>query len=330
MFLNYIPSYVALGEIEPIDSLVARDNFDLADFYPALLDSFRAGDKLYGLPRDNDTKVIYYNKSLFETAGVPAPVANWTWNDLRDAAIKLTRRDGGATRYGFGFEPDYWWLVWVWQHGGDVLDDPFRPTAVKLDDPASVSALQFLQDLIYKDKVTPPPSMLNTDDMKQLFSDGKLAMLFGNHALIPWFTEAPGLSWDVAPLPRDVTRANIAGGAGFVIDRRSTHKEAAWTLMKFLTGPKGEAMLAESGVITPARRSVREDNIFLRRQPYKATVFLNETENGRPVPNFPGVTAMDRLINEALAPLWRGEKPAADVVADLAPRLRQLLGLQGR
>lgn len=330
MFLNYIPSYVALGELEPIDGYVARDTYDLTDFYPALLDSFRANGALYGLPRDNDTKVIYYNKIQFAEAGIPEPSAGWTWQDLRAAALKLTRRDGPSPRYGFGFEPDYWWLVWLWQRGGNVLDNAFRPTDFRLDSPEGISALQFLQDLIYTDRVTPPPAQLNTDDMNKLFREGRLSMVFGNHALVPWFTETPGLSWDVAPLPRDLSRANVAGGAGFAIGKRSRNKDAAWQLMKFLTGPKGQAMLAESGVITPARRSVREDNIFLRLQRYKAGVFLTETEIGRPVPNFPGVTEMDRAINEGLKPLWRGERSAAEVVRDLTPRIRTILGLQGR
>jgi multiple sugar transport system substrate-binding protein len=325
MFLNYIPSYVRLGELEPLDAFTARDNVDLGDFYPALLDSFRADGVLYGLPRDNDTKVIYYNRDQFAQAGLPLPGPGWTWDDLRNAALTLSRVGAPAGRYALGLEPDFWWLVWVWQNGGDVLDDPLKPTAVRLDSPQSVAALDFLQRLIHVDKVTPPSSQLNTDDMAQLFRDGRLAMMFGNHALVPVFTEQTNLSWDVAPLPRSVERANVAGGAGYVVSRRSQHKDAAWELVKFLTGRKGEAIFAESGIITPARRSVREDNIFLRQQSYRADIFLSETELGRPVPNFRGVTDMNALINAALTPLWRGEGDAASIVRELTPKLQQII-----
>ena len=74
---------------------------------------------------------------------------------------------------------------------------------------------------------------------------------------------------------------------------------------------------------------MREDNIFLRQQLYKADVFLTETEIGRPVPNFPGVTAMEQAIDQGLAPLWRGERSAAEVLRDLVPRIRQVIGLAG-
>jgi multiple sugar transport system substrate-binding protein len=327
MFLNYIPSYAASGELEPIDAFVARDRFDLSDFHAALLDGFRAEGRLYGLPRDNDTKVIYYNRAHFAEAALPEPAEGWTWADLRAAALRLARPAGPAPRYGFGFEPEFWWLVWLWQHGGDLVDDPYRPTACLLDTTASIEAIQFLSDLIHRDRVTPPPDQLTTEQMSRLFREGRLSMLFGNHALIPWFTETKGLSWDVAPLPRDRTDANVGGGAGFVISRRSAHKEAAWQLVTYLTGRKAQAILAESGVITPARRSVREDNIFLRQQPYRAEVFLRETQRARPVPNFPGVTAVYQAINEGLAPVWRGERPAEDALHELAAQVRRLAAL---
>ena len=329
MFLNYLPSYVPLGELEPIDQFAARETTALTDIYPALLNSFRVNGRLYGLPRDNDTKVIYYNRAHFAEAGIPLPRAGWTWDDLRQAAMALTQRNGGADRYGFGFEPEYWWLIWLWQNGGNVLDDPQNPRSVLLNSPSNVAALSFLQDLIYGDRVTPPASQLNTDDMNRLFREGRLSMMFGNHTLVPWFANTPDLSWDIAPLPQGSERANVAGGAGFTISRRSEHKEAAWQLVKYLTSVKAQAILAESGLIMPARRSVREDNIFLRQQPYQAEVFLDETEIGRPVPNFAGVTDMERLIDEALKPLWRGERGAAEILRDLEPLVEQVIGVGG-
>lgn len=329
IFLNYIPSYLSSGELEPIDRFVAREPAATADIYPALLASFRAGGRLYGIPRDNDTKVIYYNRAHFAEAGIPEPHDGWTWEDLRRAAIALARPEADRPRYGFGFEPEYWWLVWLWQGGGQILDDPFRPSTVLLNSPANIATLQFLQDLIHRDRVTPPPDALNTDAMNALFRAGRLSMVFGNHTLVPWFANEPELSWDIAPLPQGAERVNVAGGAGFVIGRRSQHKEAAWALLRYLSGPKAQAILADSGVIVPARRSVREDNIFLRQQPYRAEVFLSETAIGRPVPNFPGVTAMERVIDQALASLWHGDKSAAEMLPELHAAVERILGLDG-
>ena len=325
MFLNFIPAYVPAGELEPLDGYVARDGVDLSDFYQPLLEGFRVGAGLYGLPRDNDTKVIYYNRAHFREAGLAEPADDWTWDDLRRAARALRRDDANAPRYGLGLDLDYWWLVWHWQNGCPVLDNALEPTTARVDEPACVEALQFLQDLIHADRVTPPPELMTTEAMNRLFRRGELSMVFGNHALVPWFANTAELEWQVAPLPRGLERANVAGGAGFVLSRRSAQKEAAWQLIRFLTGPKAQAVLAESGTITPARRSVREDSIFLRQQPYRAEVFRSESAVGRPIPNFPGATDFYRLMNEGLLPVWRGERRPADVLRELAPQAQRIV-----
>lgn len=326
MFLNSIPSYAAQGELASIEPWVQRDQVNTGDFYPALLEGFRLGGRLYGLPRDNDTKVVFYNRAHLAEAGLQPPLDTWTWEDLRTMALRLTRRDDGLGRAGFGFEPD-WWLPWVWQHGGDAVDHPFRPSQVKLTDEQAIAALQFMQDLIYKDGVTPPVKQLNSEEMSRLFREGNLSMLMGNHTLVPWLSNTPGLSWDVAPLPRDARAANVAGGAGFAISRRSDarQQEAAWQLLHFLTSPKGQSMLAESGVITPARRSVREDNIFLRQRPYRAQVFVAESENGRSYPDFSGAAEFYRVVGAALAPVWAGERTPAEALSVVAPELRRIV-----
>ncbi|HLI28630.1 MAG TPA: extracellular solute-binding protein, partial [Chloroflexota bacterium] len=143
MFINYVPARAAAGMLANLEPWLARDPIDLTDFYPPLLDLFRYHGALYGLPRDNDTKVIYYNRQLFDAAGVPYPQPGWTWDDLRALAAALTRRDehGRPLQYGFGFELA-WWRLWVWQNGGDVFDDPLRPTRYRLDEPAAIEALE--------------------------------------------------------------------------------------------------------------------------------------------------------------------------------------------
>src|SRR5205807_8370913 len=103
------------------EARVAASRLDLSDFPPALLELFRYQGARYGLPRDNDTTVIYYNKGAFDAAGLAYPRADWTWDDLRALARALTLRDGDGrvARYGFAFEAAHWWRLWVWQNGGD-------------------------------------------------------------------------------------------------------------------------------------------------------------------------------------------------------------------
>ena len=328
MFYSNVPAAAAGGMFERLDTYIEHDGFDLSDFYPRLLDLFKYQGSYYGLPRDNDTKVIYYNKTLFAEAGLDPPKADWTWTDLRNLASRLTRRDsvGRTLQYGFAFETQTWWRIWVWQNGGAIVDDPFNPTRLRLGEPAAVDAIQFLADLVNADRSTPPPDVLSsTGKIVGLFAEGRLAMAFGNHAVVPALANEASLKWDVVGLPMGRERANLAAGAGYAIAASSTKKDAAWELLRYLEGTRGQALFAESGLIVPARRSVREDNVFLRQQPYDAAVFARETEFGRPNLTIPQTSKSDRLIEVALGPVWQGEQMAAEAIDQLVPRLRPLV-----
>jgi multiple sugar transport system substrate-binding protein len=328
MFLDNVRGYASEGRLAPLDAFIERDGFDLSDFYPRLLELSRYQGSYFGLPRDNDTKVIFYNRTLFQDAGLEPPRRDWTWTDLRNLANRLNRRDaaGRPLVHGFAFEANEWWQIWVWQNGGAVFDDPFEPRQVRLSEPAAVDALQFLADLVHADRVTPPLDvLLDSGAIFRLFREGRLAMAFGNHAQIPGLIEVPDLHWDIVGLPARRAQANLAGGAAYTIAAGSSQKEAAWALVRFLEGPRGQALFNESGLIVPARRSIREDNIFLRQTNYDSQVFADETDRGRPNLNSPLSTDAKRLSNDALLPLWRGEVSAQTAVESLVPRLQQLL-----
>ncbi len=328
MFLDYLPTYASRGLLENLDPYIQRDNYSLTDFYPGLLEYLKYKGSLFGLPRDNDTKVIFYNKTLFDEAGLPYPTSGWTWEDLRQTAIKLTKsEDGNITQYGFAYEPDDWWLLWVHQNGGEVYDNYSNPTKTLMDSSEAIEAVQWLANLTNIDKVTPPYDVQRTSlNIGQLFQDGKLAMAFGNHALVPAFAKIPGLRWDVVGLPQKVNRVNAAGGSGYVISSASKHKEAAWTFLKWLEGPKGQAVFTETGVMVPARRSVGQADVFLKQQPpHNAQVFLEETELGRPNPMFKGVQQVTSLFNEAFVPVWKGQMTAKEAIDEVVPRVDNLL-----
>src|ERR1051326_571055 len=75
LFLNNVPSYASKGVLEPVDTLAQQSSYDVQDFVDAELQLFRFQGKLYGFPRDNDTKVLYYNKDAFDEVGVAYPDA---------------------------------------------------------------------------------------------------------------------------------------------------------------------------------------------------------------------------------------------------------------
>lgn len=329
LFWSEAPVDVPQGYFMDLTPLMQAENYDDKDFFDGLLVHFKIpGKGFYGLPRDSDTKVIFYNKRLFNQAGLPYPKSDWTWADLR--ATTLALKKANVAPYAFAFEPNSWWMIWMWQNGVKIFDDKLFPTQTDLGLPAAAEAVQFFANLINVDRVTPPyEQMLDSGNIATLFKEGKLAMAFGNHALIPAFATQPDLEWDVVGLPHQVRRANVAAGAGYVITAKTAHPEAAWTFLKFLSGFKGQAIFAESGVAVPARRSVAQSEVFMDQRPsHNAKVFLDEAEIGEPTPAFPGSSDIMELMNNTLTPVWQGQQEAGNAIKSVLPQIESIIAKQ--
>lgn len=324
LFWSEIPNDVAKGYFMDLTERMEAENYDLKDFFSPLLIPYEINGRFYGLPRDSDTKVIFYNKRLFNRAGISYPRSGWTWDDLRQISLQL--KQAGVAEYSFAYEADNWWMLWVWQNGLQVYDHKFEPTTTYLGEPAAAEALQFPADLTNVDKVTPPYELLNSADIATLFIEERLAMAFGNHALVPAFAQVEGLEWDVVGLPQKVRRANVAAGAGYVIAATTDKADPAWTFLKFLSDPKGQAIFAESGIAIPARRSVAQSQVFMEQRPeHNARVFFEETEIGETNPAFPGAETIMELVNRSLVPVWHGETDAASVLQKIVPGIEAII-----
>ncbi len=153
------PDYQTRDQLLDLSPLIARDGFDTSALADLAVKDFTAPDgHLYGLPRDLSTIALYYNKTMFDAAGIPYPDATWDWDKLVEVATKLTKTSGGTTQWGFYTETsdmENYWSSLVWQAGGDILS-PDKKTVV-IDTDQAAAGIQFLQDLIYKDKVMAQP-----------------------------------------------------------------------------------------------------------------------------------------------------------------------------
>jgi multiple sugar transport system substrate-binding protein len=319
-FLTNVPTYAAAGALKEIKPILAKHGSSIPVGYTsALLSSFSYNGKVYGFPRDNDTKVIFYNRKLLKAAGVPIPSGSWTWDDLRAAALKLTVRSGSRiSQYGFAFETG-WWRLYVWQNGGELFDNPAAPTKVTLASPAAIQAVQFFADLINKDKVTPAANQIaDSTNIGPLFASGQLALAFGNHALIPTFVKTPGLDWGVVGLPHFAGHkpVNAAGGAGYVISRWTAAPEAAYQLWSYITGPVASLQFAGGNDLVPDNPAALRSSAWLSK-PYNR-VFSEQTALGHAGPTFAKWVNVDNVIEPQLDKVWIGESTAATGLAAAA------------
>ncbi|MBW3594326.1 MAG: sugar ABC transporter substrate-binding protein, partial [Actinobacteria bacterium] len=163
--------FVARGAIEPIGDLLADRGIDLADYYEPPVQAFTYEGALQCMPQNVSSLAVYYNKKLFQQAGIDPPHGGWTWDEFRATAIALTAGDVD----GLGLDPEIIRVApFVWSNGGEITDDPEAPTRFTLDEPAARDALEFIISLVRDDRVVPTETEIAAQDSETRFINGKL------------------------------------------------------------------------------------------------------------------------------------------------------------
>jgi multiple sugar transport system substrate-binding protein len=242
------PDWIARGYMLPLGGLAQRSGFDTSHFFPALLDGFKGpGGQPYGFPKDWSPLAEYTNDAVLAQAGLAAPS---TWSELRAAAVQI-RAATGVTPICISAD----WarlLAFVEEKGGSMLDDSH--TAATIDSPQAKAAVEFYVGLV-RDGLAAQPSDLGEGWCGQAIADGKVAIAFEGNWLLPIIKDS-GISYSIHPMPSNVRRGNLAFTVAYAIASSSEHKQAAWTLLSYLTGREGMQLWINSGVALPSRDDV--------------------------------------------------------------------------
>jgi ABC-type glycerol-3-phosphate transport system substrate-binding protein len=337
MFLFPVPRYAADGVLENLDPWIQKNNIQVNDYWPALLESVKHNNSVYGLPRDIGLEVLYYNKAIFDEAGVAYPTDAWTWDDLKAAAQKLTVVEGGGRvkRYALGMEGGKYSL-WMNQNKASILDDMTNPSKCTMTDPQSVAAIKFFADLMSQNQAMRDANLSQSGGDAAVFQSGQAAMIVQNASRISAFNEA-GLSYDVAPvpIPQGGQRAASAGGAAWAMSSSSANKEAAWTFLSWLQSTNGgQRLYTESGEIFPALQSTAKSEAFLKAQqpPQNRQAFLTEGENARVgrFGYFPEWSELeDSVITAGLQKVWAGEATPEQALPEICGQVDSFLKERG-
>ena len=335
-FLWPTPKYAAEGVLENLDSYIEASGYDLKDYWPGLLESAKYEGSVYGLPRDIEANVLYYNKDLFDAAGVSYPDDTWTWDDLLAAAEKLTVKDasGVTTQYALAAEGGKY-TKWLNQNGGAILDDYVNPSKCMLDDPKSVEAITFFADLMNNGYAMRDADLSQAGGDAAVFASDQAAMIVQNTSRVSAFNQA-GKNYDVAvvPTPAGGQRWNGAGGAAWVMSSGSDNKDAAWTFMQWLQSDGGgETLYTERGEIFPALQSVASSPAFMTDQPPANKQGIIDEAAASGVGGFGYFPEWDELDSSVISPnlqrIWAGEATAEEVLPELCEQANQFLADNG-
>ena len=260
--VDYFVTFATKGVLENLTPFAEQDpDFQTADSFPQIVDRFTVEGKLYAIPRDvAPFACVFYNKDLFDQAGLPYPTDDWTWDDLLRFARALTKKDANGRIIQYGFY-SWAWKNFIYGNGGSLVDDVKHPTASRIGDPRTISGLQFYADLANLYHVMPTPMALANLGMgiDMMFASGRLGMFLSGVWETPLLRNY-NFRWDVAMFPknREGIRGFGTGGSGYSILRSSKHKKEAWEVVKALTSETAQARLPERGLAQPARIRVSE------------------------------------------------------------------------
>ena len=280
-----VPMFVDRGAFVPLDDFIASQNYplDTSIYLPGVMEPGKWEGVQYLLPKDFSPMAIYYNKKLFDAAGVAYPVEGWTWDDLLATAQALTKSDASGNVVQWGIQlPGPWttgFEYWVAAAGGSLISEDGASFVGYMDSPEVQNAVQFYADLYNKHKVAPPPADMNAfGGGNSEFDNGTAAMrLFGR-----WpqsgMKENPNIDLGVAPLPAGAQRAGVLFWGGFGISSLSDNPEAAWRFLRYYTGAEGAQVWKDWAL--PTVKSVAEES-GLSTDPIEG-VWLNELNHLAP------------------------------------------------
>jgi sn-glycerol 3-phosphate transport system substrate-binding protein len=224
----------------------AADKAWLKAFYPALMANGTYKGKVYGIPFQRSTIVMYWNKDAFKEAGLDPDKAPATWNEMAQMAAKLVKKDasGNVTRWGV-MVPSTGYAYWMFQafareNGHDLMNKEGNRT--NYANPDVIAALQYWRDLGAKYKVM-PEGTVEWGTLRQAFTEGKTAIMWHTTGNLTAVKDTAKFPFGVAMLPASKQRGSPTGGGNFYLFKKTTPEErkAALEFVKWMTTPERTA-----------------------------------------------------------------------------------------
>ncbi|QOR72619.1 sugar ABC transporter substrate-binding protein [Ruania alkalisoli] len=317
-FANYA-SYQASGVLAPLEDV------DTSVYQTSLAEAYATDGTQYALPSSFSNVVLFYNKDLFDAAGLEYPTADWTWEDERAAAEALTDADAGV--WG-DYQPISYheYYKTVAQAGGQFLTED--GTAVAFNSPEGIAAAEWL---VNKSGTTMPTAEqgAGTPDFDSgLFAGGELAMWHTGIWMFGALAEAD-FAWDIAVEPGDAQQASALFSNAVGVSASSENQAAAAEFAQFLTSsPTTVDVRLESGwELPPIADQAQLDTYLQQDNPANRQAVFDSLEQVALAPSIgDGQAEMQDIVTEELTEAAAGRKSVEEALASAEERVNALLG----
>ncbi|MBP8639101.1 MAG: sugar ABC transporter substrate-binding protein [Dictyoglomi bacterium] len=325
--------YYKQGYAADITNLVKRDSkeINLDDFLKSQQVELQyPRGRWRALPYDYSTYGIYYNKSLFDQAGISYPKNTWTWDDVLQASIKLTKRDDRGRTIQWGINNlgiiSQWLEGMVMTEGGRIFDANY--TKCVLDSPQNVKIFQKWADFYLKYHVAPQPGEVSGQENP--YFTGRAGMTVDGSWATLTHRRLCGFPFDVVMMPQSKTGKRIASATGgsWAISHNTKNLEAAWKFVKYLTSPEASRILIVDPIRSlPSRKSlIPEWSAKIKEEgldPQSAQIFGDQvTKYGKNTPTV-SINYMF-VINNELPLMFTGKRSVEDCLKSMTNAINKM------
>lgn len=245
--------WAKLGALQPLDSYIKASHFSTKPFFPRLLNAFRYKGHIYGLPKDWSSLGMETNNAIFKKYKLKIPK---TWAQLKYVATRM-RVKGPLPNNAMPicFDPDWARLTaFVLENKGDLMNaSRTRPTVTSK---AVDQAVKFYLGFVNKG-LAAPHDKLGSGWCGEALGKQRAAIIFEGPWVVPYMQQNfPSVGYTVSKMPKGKTNATLGFTVSYSMARDSQNKQAAWTLLSWLTGKTGMRVWTGGGIANPSRSDV--------------------------------------------------------------------------
>ena len=249
------------------DYVAKDDSTDMSKFYQGIVDLYTRSDgKIFALPKDHDTICLLYNKAIFDQYGVDTPTADWTWEDMYEAAKKITEASNGDV-YGMAMNTsnnqDGWYNL-VYDYGAEIITEDHKGTSIGSDE--GKAGMEMVRKLL---SVGAPQAVVAETGTDSLFMSGKCAMITQGSWMINSFYKAENHAdyfWSLLPYADvngngqcdDGERQSCYNGLGWAASAGTSNPDACYSLISYLCSEEAQKKQAELGVTMAGMEGMSE------------------------------------------------------------------------
>ncbi len=309
-----IGSFIDRGYLMPLNDLIDSSGFDTSQIYEGTMKAAVFNDLVFGLPFDTGTRLLFWNKALFQDAGLEPPT---TWDELPDVAVQMTDADNGV--YGLVATSGERW-VWLYGYAGmyalannlQILNDDATECVLNQGD--NVKIIQYWVDLYNSGAMSQEDLLVGGGPERLLaFGNKRAAMFLGGFWTAGSLENDYGMTWPddygIIPLEGSAGFASTTGGWIFAISRDAQNPEAAMDFINFVIS-NPENLVRFSGLM-PATRAATDISLEGKfYDPFKE--LLNSPNTAHPIPLNPGLPEQAEVLRNVTQAAILGDMTAQE------------------